>query len=166
MIGGSDVGTHNAMALTPSDQRPTAQAPVAVSVPQLQEHLSAAAHATRSLAVALTHMLLAGTTAADGHHGDGAPTKPLHAGFEVPTTASAPAAAVLAGVQKLLEGSKPLMCMWETRDVDVAAGALWHAATNHKPLYPTACSTRSVAGYMGVICRPNKVQTAGRHQPL
>lgn len=94
---------------------PPSQVPIAVSIPQLQHHLADVAQATRAVAVALTRMLLAGT-------GTDKQNVYMHA-MPQPPVATAQAAEVTRAVEKLLEGSKPLMCMWETRDVDVAAGA-------------------------------------------
>lgn len=93
----------------------TPQAPVTVSISDLQRHLSDVAQATRSVSTALTRMLLSGssyTDASAGGRGGNSQTLHMHA---TPRTAG-------CAVQKLLEGSKPLMRMWETRHVDVAAG--------------------------------------------
>ena len=90
-------------------------------MPRLQQHLFEVAQATRAAAVGLTRTLLAGTTASAA--GADAPATSMHAPSK-PPAAAAPADMAVAVVRKLLEGSKPLMCMWETRDVDVAAGTL------------------------------------------
>lgn len=95
--------------------------PLEISVESLQCHLSDAAQATRAAAMTLTRMLLSGGGHSSSPMEGGSPLKSF-SGENQGEYRDVVSRRFTIALQNLLEGSKPLMQMWDTTHEDIPAG--------------------------------------------